>query len=180
EGVLQWGTFDGGEILAWTMASDTGYTFTEAALTPRVGLRADVISGDTDAANPDLGTFNPLFPRGAYFGEIALIGPANLLDVHPMLDLHLAKDWTLSMDWDVFWRYSTHDGIYDNGGNVLRDADGSARFIGSQPSVQLHWDMDRHMTFDVVYSHFFAGDFIKDSGPGADVDFVAAWLVYRF
>ena len=182
ESVFQCGTFGNDDIIAWTLASDTGYTFNDVMYMPRVGLRADVISGDTNPNDGTLGTFNPLFPRGAYFGESSLIGPANLIDLHPSLDLHVTKNVKVSADWDVFWRYSTDDGIYDNGGNVLRSgtADGNARFIGHQTSVQLEWEIDRHTTFDITYSHFFAGDFIKKSGPGADVDFVGAWLVYRF
>lgn len=180
EGVFQWGSFGSGDIIAWTVASDTGYTFEGIACTPRVGLRADVISGDTSPTDNTLGTFNALFPRGAYFGEIALIGPANLLDVHPSLELHLTKSVTISADWDFFWRYSTDDGLYDNGGNVIRGADGSARFIGHQPSIGMEWQIERHTTFSVVYSHFFAGNFIEESGPSADVDFVGAWVQYRF
>ncbi|MCI0365637.1 MAG: alginate export family protein [Phycisphaerales bacterium] len=180
EGVLQFGTFGVGDILAWTLASDSGYWFNDAALSPRIGLRADIISGDTDAANPNLGTFNPLFPRGSYFGEIALIGPANLFDLHPTIDLHVSDNLKLTLDWDIFWRYSTADGIYDNGGNVLRPADGGARFVGHQPSAQLEWEIDRHTTLNIAYGHFFAGSYIKESGPGADVDFAGVWLVYRF
>lgn len=180
EGVFQWGTFGSGRIGAWTIASDTGCTFPDAPLTPRVGLRADIISGDTNPNNNDLGTFNPLFPRGAYFGEAALIGPANLIDLHPTLDLHVTRDVKVAADWDVLWRYSTDDGIYDNGGNVLRSAGGSARFIGHQASIGLEWAIERHTTFNVAYSHFFAGPFIPESGPGADVDFAAVWLLYRF
>jgi hypothetical protein len=180
EGVWQFGAFDGGGIRAWTLASDTGYTFADAPFSPRLGLKADVISGDGSASDATLGTFNPLFPRGSYFGEIALIGPENLIDVHPSLDLHVSKSVTLSVDWDIFWRYSTGDGIYDNGGNVLRGADGGARFIGSQVSIGIEWEAGRHTTVDFVYSHFFAGDYLRESGPGADVDFVAAWVLYRF
>jgi hypothetical protein len=180
EGIFQWGSFGGGDIVAWTLASDTGYTFEKIPCTPRLGLRADVISGDTDPSDDKLGTFNALFPRGAYFGEISLIGPANLLDVHPSLELHPTKQVTITADWDFFWRYSTDDGLYDNGGNVIRGADGDARFVGHQPSLGLDWQIERHTSFNVVYSHFFAGDFIESSGPGADVDFVGVWLLYRF
>jgi hypothetical protein len=180
EGVYQFGRFGGNGIRAWTLATDTGYTFRDVRFTPRLGLRADVISGDGSAADGTLGTFNPLFPRGSYFGEIALIGPQNIIDLHPTLDLHLAESLTLTLDWDFFWRYSTGDGIYDNGGNVIRGADGGARFIGSQASVGIEWEVRRHTTLEVVYSHFFAGDYLRESGPGADVDFLAAWLTYRF
>jgi hypothetical protein len=33
---------------------------------------------------------------------------------------------------------------------------------------------------NLAYTYFFAGDFIRESGPDADVDFVAVWLIYRF
>lgn len=181
EGVLQIGTFGEGDILAWTLASDTGYTFRGAAFTPRCGLRADIISGDLHEGDNRLGTFNPLFPRGAYFGESSLIGPANILDLHPTLELHLHDHLKLSADWDIFWRYSESDGLYDNGGNVLRTPSGSqARFVGHQPSLSLEWELGAHTTLNAAYSHFFAGDFIKQSGTGDDVDCVALWLIYRF
>jgi alginate export protein len=180
EGVFQWGKFGSGDIRGWTLASDTGYTFEDARFTPRLGLQADVISGDSNRNNNDLGTFNALFPKGAYFGEIALIGPANLFDLHPTLEFHLTKSVTLTADWDIFWRYSTDDGIYGSGGNVLRGTDGSSRFIGHQPSIGIEWQIERHATFNAAYSHFFSGDYIKKSGPDLDVDFVGVWTQYRF
>src|SRR5690606_10364983 len=36
---------------------------------------------------PDLQTFNPLFPRGAYFSQANLLGPLNHVDLHPALSL---------------------------------------------------------------------------------------------
>ena len=53
-------------------------------------------------------------------------------------------------------------------------------YIGHQPGIGVAWQIERHTSFNVTYSHFFAGDFVKESGPGADVDFVAVWLQYRF
>src|SRR5262249_51221338 len=139
----------------------------------------DVISGDSGPGG-HLGTFNALFPRGSYFGEIALIGPANLIDVHPSLDLKLTDNLSLSADWDFFWRYSTGDGLYDNSGNVIRGPGGNERFIGHQLSVGLEQTLGRHTTINAAYSHFFTGDYLRSSGPAADVDFVAVWLTYRF
>ena len=149
-------------------------------MTPRLGLNLHVISGDANPGDDDLGTFNALFPRAAYFGEIALVGAANIFDVHPSLDLHVTPQLTVSADWDVFWRYSTDDGIYDAGGFLLRPADGNARFIGHQPGVNISWQIDRHASLTAGYSHFFPGDFIKQSGPAADVDFAYITLQYRF
>lgn len=181
EALYQWGSFGNGEIRAWTVASDSGYTFEGLPFRPRIGLRADIASGDEDPASHDLQTFNPLFPKGAYFSEAGLIGPANFIDLNPCLDLHLTSRHTVIFDWDFFWRESTHDGVYNNAVALVRSAKASAaRYIGSMPQLQLIWDMDRHLTISAIYGHFFAGRFIKESGPGEDVDYLTTWLAYKF
>lgn len=181
EGVYQWGRFGRGDIQAWTVASETGYTFTPVRFSPRISLRADITSGDRDPNDPDLETFNPLFPRGSYFGEIGLLGPVNHIDLHPSVELQLLEKLLFWTDCVFFWRESADDGIYGNGLNLLRSGSGSrARFVGIQPSANVEWRVDRHLSFTAVYSHFFAGPFLKDTGPSEDVDFVGTWLTYRF
>ena len=181
EALYQWGSFGNGDIQAWTVASDTGYTLASLPLRPRIGLRADIASGDEDPANPGLQTFNPLFPKGAYFSEAGLIGPANFIDLNPCLDLHLTDKLTLIFDWDFFWRESTRDGVYNNSVALVRSGNATdARYIGSMPQAQLFWDIDRHLSFVAIYGHFFAGPFLKQTGSGDDVDYVTTWLTYKF
>ena len=74
EGAWQFGSFGADGIRAWTVASDTGYSFPEAPLKPRISVKADISSGD-DPRSHSLGTFNPLFPIGNYFGVLADTGP---------------------------------------------------------------------------------------------------------
>ncbi|BDV42225.1 alginate export family protein [Geotalea uraniireducens] len=181
EALYQWGSFGNGDIRAWTVASDTGYTLVSLPLRPRIGLRADIASGDEDPANPDLQTFNPLFPKGAYFSEAGLIGPANFIDLNPCLDLHLTDKATITFDWDFFWRESTRDGLYNNAVALVRSGETSnARYIGSMAQTQLFWNIDRHLSFVAIYGHFFAGRFLKEAGPGNDVDYLTTWLSYKF
>ena len=181
EALYQWGQFGSGTIQAWTVASDTGYTLTSLPLRPRVGLRADIASGDDDPSDRNLQTFNPLFPKGAYFSEAALIGPANFIDLNPCIDLHLAKNLTLIFDWDFFWRESIHDGLYNNAVALVRSGKTSdARYIGSMSQMQLLWDIDRHLAFFAEYGHFFTGRFLQESEQGKDVDYVTTWLTYKF
>jgi hypothetical protein len=162
EALYQWGSFGTGDIRAWTVASDTGYTFASVPLRPRIGLRADIASGDHDPGNQDLQSFNPLFPKGAYFSEAGLIGPVNFIDVNPCIDLHPAKHVTLIFDLDFFWRESSKDGIYNNAiALVSTGRTSDASYIGSMPQVQLLWDMDRHLSLVAIYGHFFAVDFLK-------------------
>jgi hypothetical protein len=181
EALYQWGSFGNGDIRAWTVASDTGYTLSAYPLHPRLGLRADIASGDADPAGKDLQTFNPLFPKGAYFSEAGLIGPANFIDLNPCIDLHLAEHLTLIFDWDFFWRESTRDGLYNNAVVLVRSGKTSdARYVGSMSQAQLYWDIDRHLSLVGIYGHFFAGSFLKESGPGKDIDYLTTWLSYKF
>jgi len=181
EAIYQWGSFGKSTIQAWTVASDTGYTLAPLPLTPRIGLRADIASGDDDPDNQDLQTFNPLFPKGAYFSEAGLIGPVNFMDLNPCLDLHLTDRLTVIVNWNFLWRESNRDGLYNNAVALVRSGKTSnARYIGSMPQMQLIWEIDRHLTFAAIYGHFFAGRFIKESGPGEDVDYITTWLTYKF
>lgn len=181
EGVYQWGKFDGGGIRAWTLASDTGYTFADAPLAPRLAIRVDISSGDDDPNDGELGTFNPLYPRGNYFGEAAILGPLNLIDVHPMARLQLSDTTSFEAAWTWYWRTSKQDGVYGSGLNLIQDSAGSeARYIGNELSVLFEWQIDRHLAFTTSFSHFFAETFLTATGPGEDVDYVMAMVTYRF
>lgn len=180
EFIFQFGRF-GGNIQAWALSSDTGYTFKSLPLQPRLGLRAEINSGDRNPNSPNLQTFNALYPRASYFGEISMLGPANLMDVHPALDLHFPHDVTFTLDWDWFWRESTQDGIYNPGEIPLRGSGGSlARYVGNQVETQLAWQATRHLSVVANYAHFFTGPFLQQTGPAKPVDFVAAWVQYKF
>ena len=181
EVLYQWGSFGQGSIRAWTTASDTGYRFESIKLRPRFGLKADIASGDRNPTDGTLGTFNALFPKGAYFSEADLLGPYNLMDLHPSVELHLTERILLTSDFDFFWRQSTNDGIYGIPGNLIRSGRNSgARYIGNHANVQLEWQLDRHISLTAIYLHFFPGPFLKETQPGQDVDFVAAWVTYKF
>jgi hypothetical protein len=90
-------------------------------LLSQVGIDAGVASGDHGDSKSGLGTFNPLFPTGIYFGQgaLALNGPTNLIEVGPHLSLQLAKSLAVVMDDHIFWRTSLQDGVYGLGINLL-------------------------------------------------------------
>jgi len=181
EAVFQWGRFGPGNIRAWTVASDTGYTAHLLRYRPRFGLRADITSGDKNPADPNLQMFNALFPKGAYFSEADLIGPANFADLHPSVSLSLTKRLSLTTDADFFWRESVHDGIYGVAVNLLRPGQMSrARYIGNHASAQFEYRADRHTTISWQYLHFFPGPFLEQTPPGRNVNYVNASVAYKF
>ena len=171
-----------GYILAWSAATDTGYTLEPVPLQPRIGLRAGVASGDHDKHGPNLQTFSPLFPTGFYFNQAILNGPLNEMGVHPNLTLHMGERIALNGDWDWFWRQSTSDGIYGLGSNLLRPV-GKTKdtYEGSQAQMTFDWQLDAHAHFQINYLHFFVGGYLENTSPrGKDVDFVTTSIEYLF
>ena len=163
------------------MATETGYTFPLRFL-PRFALRANVASGGQNRHGGTLNTFNPLFPRGAYFGpKLTMFGPYNLMDVHPVVMLTLLQNVNCDFDWAWFWREGLNDGIYLIGGSLARSSGGSkARYIGSQANFQIQWAFDLHTTIALNVAGFITGGFLKDTGPALNVAFTNLGITYSF
>jgi hypothetical protein len=169
------------DIRAWSVASDTGYTFADMTFTPRLGLRANIISGDQNPNDADLETFNPLFPKGKYFGEIGLIGPYNLINAHPTLTLQLDQHWTLDLATVFYWRETLGDGVYGAGGGLVRPSDSSrARYIGTQADVILGWQPVPWFSATFSYSAFVPGRFMQETGPDQTAHFVGLEAMLKF
>ena len=179
--VYQLGTFAQNYINAWTVSTETGFTF-PIRFMPRLALRADIASGGQHPNGGTLNTFNPLFPRGAYFGpKLTMFGPYNLIHVHPVLMLTLLQNVTCDFDWGWFWRESLDDGVYQIGGALIRPSNGSkARYIGSQANFELRWALDMHTTVAVNLAGFITGGFLKDTGPAGNVAFSNVGVTYKF
>ncbi|MBK3773702.1 alginate export family protein [Azospirillum brasilense] len=181
EAMLQTGRIDGDTIAAWSVASDTGHRWDGVPLRPRLGLKANIASGDRDPGDGRLGTFNPLFPRAKYFGELTPVGPLNLMNLHPSVDLALSDEFSLSASAIAYWRMSLGDGVYDLSGNLLRDGAGSrSRYIGTQGELVLSYAAGRTVEGLLSYSLFRPGSFLQDTGPAKTIHFVGVEAVFKF
>ena len=182
EALWQFGTFGSANISAWTVASETGYRFANVPLKPRFSTKADISSGDDPRTNT-LGTFNPLFPKGNYFGVLATAGPGpiNFIDLHPRAEATLLHSVTVSVDWIFQWRESLRDGVYSVPGFLIIPAGKSdARFVGHRPGTEVRWQVNRHLWFQADYGIFYAGKFVKESQPGRNLNYWALWTGYKF
>jgi len=181
EAMGQFGSFGSGSIRAWSLATDTGYRMSDLPLQPRLGLKANIASGDTNPRDGTLETFNPLFPRAKYFGELTPVGPYNLMNLHPSVDLVLSDEFSLNASAIAYWRESLDDGVYDLTGGLLRSAAGSrSRYIGTQGELVLSYSNGRAFEGLVSYSLFRPGPFIKDTGPAKTTHFVGMEAVFKF
>jgi hypothetical protein len=165
EANYQWGSFGSDSIRAWSVSTETGFTLDRLRFHPRPLLRADVYSGDGNPANQALGTFNPLFPRGAYFSPKAVpfLGPQNLIDLHPVVQFQLKANVTGAFAWDWYWRESTEDGIYAFGSGVLIDPAGAsrARYLGNQGDLEIRWAPVEHTIIAFNFAGFEPGTFFN-------------------
>ena len=182
EAIYQFGSFGTKGIEAWSVATESGVVLPQVRFQPRLGLRADISSGD-NPEKPTLKTFNALFPIGNYFGVLADTGPgpANLRDLHPSVRLTVTKQVSVYADWLIWWRNSLQDGVYGVPGNVLVAAGKSdARFVGHRPGTELRWQIDRHAYVQGDYGIFFSGPFLRESGNRHNLNYTSTTLGYVF
>ena len=181
EGVYQFGNFATDRIRAWTISANVSYIFHETRLKPQIGLKSEAISGDIRYDDGKLNTFNPLFPRGGYFGLAALIGPYNLVDVHPFLQINLTKDLVFAEDYNLFWRLNSNDGLYAVSGKMIYSGKaGLSKKIGSQLGSALEYTPNKYWYFRQELTWFSAGSFLKEAGPGKDILMIGSTITFKF
>lgn len=177
ETAYQFGKFDRKSIHAWTFSINNSFTYMINKRLQKIGFKTEYISGDKIQNDGSIETFNPLFPRGTYFGLAALIGPSNLIDIHPFLECQLTQKLNFYVDYDMFWRASENDAIYQPNGAVLFNSSNStAKKIGNQLGASFEYTFNKYLSFTLEGTWFNSGPFIKDVSNGKDILFTASTL----
>lgn len=162
EGGFQSGRFASKKIMAGGGSSEVGYKFANLRGRPVIKLRGDVISGDKSKGDGRLGTFNPLFPNGGYFGMNPQAGPANLISFHPSLAFNALEQVQVSVEVVFNWRHSEHDGIYRPDGSLnLPSSNVPDRYIGTTYLGSVSWKVNRFINFNFGIQYFDTGNFIN-------------------
>ena len=181
EFAVQGGRFGDAGIRAWSLATDTGYTFDRVAGQPRVALLLAVASGDKNPDDDRLGTLNPIYPRGNYFGDEATLGPRNFSNIHPALSVRVAPRVQLNASLDFFWRQSTRDGVYAPNGMLIRAAgDSRARYVATIASLGATWTLAPGWSSTAVVAYAHPGAFLRETGAGDPLSFISLGVQYRF
>ena len=174
----QSGSFAGLPVRAWSAHADAAWTFA-APWSPRVGLRADVLSGG-DNSRGVIHTFNALYPNYAFSTEAAIEAPANL--IQPALTLRATPAQTLEIEYkfEGLWRYSAKDAFYAAPLFPLAvPARGGQRFSGTEQQLRATWTINKFATLTAAYVHFEASAFLR-AAHGASEDFGMTELAVRF
>ncbi len=181
EGTYQAGSFGEGKIRAWAFSSRATYAFPRMALQPKISLNMGINSGSRSNGDTGNQTFHPPAVNGAYFGAVGALGPENVAGFAPKLSLSPVKTLFIDAYCYFYWRQSTGDGLYNVPGFPVKPGTGSrAAYIGTQPEVDVVWQMAPHQSLVLVYANFFAGRFIRETPPDHQITYGALWYTFKF
>lgn len=180
EAMAQTGHVGATHVRAWGMGSKIGYTFSDLVLKPRLGMQVDAASGDRHPENGTIGTFNPLFPNGAYLNLAGYTGYANFLHVKPSVTVKPASRLTLMGAMAAQWRMTTEDAIYTQPNiAVPRTAGMGSRWTGIYDQFRADWMANANISGAVEAVHLDAGRTLRAAG-GRDSNYLGVELKYSW
>jgi hypothetical protein len=179
------------DLSAFAAHVSGGYTWKDAKWKPRLGLEYDFASGDDDPTDTDFHSFQNLFPSNHNkYGFMDEFSWRNIHDLRFQANIKPIKKLDLEFDYHAFWLANTHDFWYrSNGISTLRTRtpDGrDVRTIGADPfaghEIDLTgtYEVTHWLKFQTGYSHFFAGQYLADTGSSDDADFAYFMTTFNF
>jgi len=178
EATFQAGSFGRTPVRAWAFGSDAGYTLAALPGKPRLGLKLDAASGD--GGGRTLGTFDPLFPKYAYFTEAQLTEFIDVVSVFPSVTFALSGHFAVTAGVNLLWRQSTRDAVYFPPLTPLPATAGRGGLrVGTQTNLQAEWLLGEHLDLNAVWVHAVAGPALRAAG-GRETDYLGAWTTLRF
>ena len=159
-----------------------GYTFKKCAATPRLGIEYNYSTGDDDPADGKNETFDNLFPTNhLHYGYMDLFSWRNLHNLRLSASAKPIEKLTLKCDVHFFWLDEAADGWRSASGAVIRPGKaGADDFVGEEIDLTLSYAFNNHLSFQAGYSHFFPGEFVDETGPDDDADWVYLQTTFTF
>ncbi|WP_425234351.1 alginate export family protein [Ulvibacterium sp.] len=181
EFIYQFGDIGNSTISAFNLETDWKYQLTEGGWKPKLGIQLDFSSGDRTIGDGKIQTFNPLFVNPALYSLAGVNTPANLSSFHPNFTIYPSDGLSIFIDYALFYRTSANDGLYTPPRFLLREANGlDEKHIGDVLGLQVQYEINRNISFDLRSSYFLAGKFIKASGNSENTFYIAPTMNFKF
>jgi hypothetical protein len=180
EGMGQLGTVGSKDIRAWAFGSRLGYTFADLSWTPRIGLQADIASGDGHPGDNTVGTFNPLFPNGYYFSLAGYTGYSNLMHLKPTITVKPTDKLTVTGGLGLLWRQTSEDAVYVQPSNPVAGTAGhGGLWTGSYMQIRADYAFNAHLNGAIEAVHYDIGETLRQAG-GHDSNYLGAELKFAW
>ena len=199
----QGATFPGPSMIdheAFAVHAGIGHTWPKLPWTPRLGVEYNLASGDKNPNDAKDESFLNLFPSNHRpYGHMDLFSWKNVhnlasgVRVTPFQDARIpSHKLQLELDGHAFWLCSSEDAWYRaNGVARVRSLDAASRnagrFVGTEFDVTVSYGTPwRGVKVEAGYSHFFAGDYIRNTANAAagtgddDADFAYVQMTFTF
>jgi hypothetical protein len=186
EFAYQVGDVRGLHLKAFAASAGFGYNF-DVAWTPRLYAEYNYGSGDDNAKDGHLGTFQNLFPTNhKFYGIMDTFSWQNMHNAMVSARVSPLRSLTAQLDYNAFWLANDGDVWYRaNGLTAVRPlaAVGGrnvSNYAGSEIDFVVTWNAKKYLQFQGGYSHFFAGGYLKDTGAHDDANFAYLQAMITF
>lgn len=179
----QFGSIGSDPVSAYAMNFDLGYTWSNAALKPRVFFDYAFASGDKNPTDDKINTFDQIYPSNhLLYGLVDLFGWKNLRDEKFGFDTKPLKKLTLATAFHNYNLASARDALYSLSGNaVARDPAGTnGTHIGQEWEAYGTYTVTRFLASGIGYGHLFPGEFIEKSTKGSAYNLSYLFFTYSF
>ena len=140
-------------------------------------------TGDADPTDGKFQRFDPVYWGGHNFqGALDVAAASNLRDQCGGFTTTPAKGWTLQAEAHVFRLDQSRDVWVDDAGTTLRrSAAGTAgNTLGRELDATLRWDTRGKVAVLAGASRFWAGDYVRRTGGGTDLNWGFLQLAVGF
>lgn len=179
----QAGQVHGEDLRAYAWHLEGGYNWLDSGWKPRLALEYSHGSGDGNAEDGKVGTFQNLFPTNhPPYGFMDTMSWQNMHNLVLRLAAQPHARVKTALDLHGFWLSDTADAWYRaNGTTRVRNVTpGAGSHAGTELDFTLNARLNQHLDLLVGYSHFFAGSYLDDTGAGDDADFAYLMLTLNY
>ena len=179
------------DLSAFAVAVSGGYTWKDAAWKPRLSIEYDFASGDSNPNDGKSESFQNLYPSNHdKYGLMDEFGWRNLHDFRVQATIKPIKKLDLDFHYHVLGLADTSDYWYrSNGYSTLRTKTpdgrdvrtiGASNFAGQEVDLIGTYELTKNIKLQAGYSHFFAGQYLADTGAHSDADFGFLMTTFTF